>query len=218
LAAGALDFYTSFSKTNSVWDETQPTSTIAFASGKLAMYIGPSWRALEIIEQNPRLKFKVLPVPQLPKSSPSEPDITYASYWVEGVWERSENKIQAWEFLKFLSDRGTLEKLYKNASSLRKFGEPYPRKDMQNLLLSDPILAGVISLAPNAQSWYLASRTYDGQTGINSRISKYFEDAINSSSQIAGDSAEVALQTASLGVQQVLADYGLIAAPPPVSE
>jgi len=211
LAIQTLNYYNSFANPNSndyTWDETLPPSTSAFASGKLAMFFGPSWRAFEIMDNNPDLCFKVVPVPQLPKSDPSEPDITYATYWVEGVWERSAGKKEAWKFLKHLSSKETLTQLYENARKTRRFGELYPRSDMVDLLSSDPLVSGFISLAPSAKSWYLASRTFDGKTGINTKLGAYLEDAITSS-LLAGDS-EAALATASNGIQQVLAEYGLI--------
>ena len=215
LAADAVKFFTVFSTDGAcenakqkVWDATLPSSTIAFAAGKVAMYLAPSWRTFEIKQQNPDLKFKVVAVPQLPKSSAQEPDVTYATYWVEGVWSRSKNKDEAWKFLKYLSQKDTLEKLYQNAARVRLFGEPYPRVDMADLISQDPVLGGIISLAPDAQSWYLASRTFDGATGINTLMGKYFEDGINAIN--ANEPAERALETVSQGVNQVLSQYGLV--------
>lgn len=206
-AEDALKFFTLFSTVDGVWDATLPSSTIAFAGGRLAMYFGPTWRAHEISEMNPTLKFKTVPLPQLPKDTPEEPDFSYATYWVEGVWSRSKNKETAWNFLKFLSERESLQKFYDNASKVRGFGEPYPRVDMASLLTTHPILGSVIAQAPGARSWYLASRTFDGPTGINSLLSKYFEDAINA--VISGKETEKALETLAQGVAQVLSQYRL---------
>lgn len=207
-AEDALTFFTIFSQSDGVWDATQPPSTQAFESGNLAMYFGPSWRAFEIQQANPNLKFKTVPVPQLPKDNPNQPDITYATYWAEGVWSRSPNKLAAWNFLKFLSSQDSLSKLYQNESKLRSFGEPYPRPDMANLLLSHPILGSIVSQAPGAQSWYLDSRTFDGPTGINSQMANYFGDAINAVN--GGNTTPTqALQTAAAGIQQVLSQYNL---------
>lgn len=216
LAEGALNFYTLFFRSDRVWDNTLPPSTQAFASGKLAMYIAPSWRVFEIKQQNPSLKFKILPVPQVPKDDPNEPDITYATYWVEAVWDKSPAKQQAWEFLKFLSEKENLEKLFLLSSQARLFGELYPRQDMRDLLLNNPNTAGFVSLAHNARSWYLASRTFDGPTGINSQINKYFADAINAVNS--RTSAEQALATAASGVQQVLVQYGILSPPAPTQK
>lgn len=209
LAEDALTFFTLFSSIDGVWDATLPSSTVAFASGKLAMYFGPSWRAFEIKQQNPNLRFKTVPLPQPAKEAGKEADISYATYWVEGVWARSSNKEAAWEFLEFISSQESLEKMYQNASSQRLFGEPYPRVEMASLLTTDPILGSIISLAGNAQSWYLASRTFDGPTGINSQVGKYFEDAVNAVNS--GVQVTKALETVASGVSQVLSQYGISA-------
>lgn len=204
----ALVYYTLFSEKDGVWDETLPSSTVAFANGKLAMYFGPSWRAFNIQELNPSLKFKTATLPQVPKDNPDEPSYSYATYWVEGVWERSPNKEAAWDFLKFMSSKESLEKFFLSASNTRGFGEAYPRVEMADLLKDHPVLNSVIGLAPDARSWYLADRTFDGPTGINSQINKYFEDAINAI--IEGEDPEDVLIPLGEGVKQVLSNYGLV--------
>jgi multiple sugar transport system substrate-binding protein len=209
LAEDAINFFTEFSKVDGVWDATLPPSTQAFASGNLAMYIGPSWRAFEIQQANPNLKFKTVPIPQVPKDNPSQPDITYATYWAQGVWAKSQSKAVAWDFLKFLSTQDSLQKLYQSESAVRGFGEPYPRVDMASLLSDQPVLGSIITQAPGAQSWYLDSRTFDGPTGINTQMINYFGDAVNAVAD-GKESATDALATCAQGVAQVLAQYGLV--------
>ncbi len=206
-AEDVFKFWAMFSKNYGVWDKSLPSSTAYFASGKLAIYFGPSWRALNIEELNPKLKFKAVALPQLPKASPTDPDVAYASYWIESVWERSPNKDVAWNFVKFISSRESLEKLYQNASQVRGMGSAYPYVDMAGKLVDQPILGPLVADAPNAKMWYLVSRTFDGTTGINSQISKYFEDGINS---IAGSGdTKGALETVAAGVTQVKTQYGI---------
>lgn len=200
LAEDALTYFTNFSKQDKVWSQRLPSSTAAFANGKLAMYFGPSWRALNIKEANPSLKFKIVPIPQLP-----ETNITWGTFWAEGVWEKSKNKKEAWEFLKYLSSKSALQKLYQAQAQVRLFGEPYSRVDMADLLKTDKYLGAYISQAPAARSWYLCSRTFDN--GINDKIIKYFEDAVNAVNQ--GKTSKEALAPAAQGVAQVLAQYGL---------
>lgn len=200
LAEDALTYFTIFSQTDRVWDKTLPPSTLAFAGGKLAMYFGPSWATFEIKRINPQLNFEVVPVPQLP-----ETNITWASYWVEGVSKKSSHQEAAWEFLKYLSSKEVLQKLYQTASQTRLFGEPYSRVDMGSLLETQPYVGAYLKQAPSARSWYLASRTFDN--GINEKIIKYFEDAVNSVNQ--GKTAAEALKTAAQGTAQILAQYGL---------
>jgi multiple sugar transport system substrate-binding protein len=200
-----LEFYANLASEDKVWDAALPPSTVAFAGGKVAMYFGPSWRIFDIQKLNPSLKFKVVPVPQLSKPE-TDPNITYASYWFEGVSNKSPGQSQAWDFLKFMSSKESLEKLYKNAAATRAFGEPYGRPDMRELLLADPYTGPFLEYAPNAKSWYLASRTFDGETGINSQLSKYFSDALDKVSK--GDSGR-SVTTLDSGVAQVMKQYGI---------
>jgi multiple sugar transport system substrate-binding protein len=208
-AEGALTYFTHFASVDDVWDVTLPSSTQAFTGGKLAMYFGPSWRYFEIIQAKPNFKFKTVPVPQLPKDSPNQLDISYATYWANGVWTKSQNKVAAWNFLGFLSSKESLQKMYQNAVAARGLGGAYPRTDMAELLKDHPILGSLVRQAPGAQSWYLASRTFDGPTGINTQLSNYFGDAINA---VVDNKSSVtqALATCAQGVAQVLAQYRLV--------
>jgi multiple sugar transport system substrate-binding protein len=210
-AEQALDFFTRFTKVYKVWDDRLPNSTIAFAAGKVAMYFGPSWRVHEVKQQNPNLKFRVLPVPQLRKETGEEPNVYYATYWVEGVSAESKAKKESWEFLKFLSTQESLQKFYTSASATRAFGEPYPRIDMQNMIATDPLAGAFVQQARESKSWFLASRTYDGPTGINTQLNKYFEDAINAINE--GQEPQGVLTTVAQGVIQVLSRFGLATAP-----
>jgi len=54
----------------------------------------------------------------------------------------------------------------------------------------------------------LASRTFDN--GINDKLIKYLEDAVNS--VLSGNSPQKALETAQSGFTQVLSSYGLSSA------
>jgi len=198
LAGDALTFYTLFSTNDGVWNDTLPTSTFAFATEKAAMIIAPSWRAHEIRTINPILEFAIVPIPQLPNS-----EITWASYWVEGVSATGKNKDASWQLLDYLSSKEVLRKLYTAASSNRLFGEPFSRVDMADQLLSDPYVGAYIQGAPNAQSWYLSSRTFDN--GLNDRIIKYYEDAVNAVG--GGAESKTALTTTAQGVTQVLSQY-----------
>ena len=79
---------------------------------------------------------------------------------------------------------------------------------MSPLLKDHPIIGSIISQAPGARSWYLASRTFDGSTGINTQMSNYFGDAINA--VVTGKkSVTESLATVAQGVSQVLGQYGI---------
>lgn len=199
--ADALTFYTLFSTTDRVWDKTLPASVYAFATGKAAMVFAPSWQVFNIKAINPQLRFEILPVPQLTNDK-----VAWASYWVEGVSQKSANQEAAWEFLKFLSQKETLQKFHSLVSqSGRLFGEIPARADMASLYQNHPQISPFLQQASYAQSWYLSSRTWDN--GLNEKIIKYFEDAVNA--VLAGQNSQESLQIASQGVTQVLNQYQL---------
>lgn len=201
-SADALDYYLSFTRgANKVWDSNLPHSTTAFAGGNLAMYIAPSWRAIEIKNANPLLKFKVLPVPQLEGGK-----VTWASFWANGVSAKSPHTKEAWEFVKYLSEEQTLTKLYSEASKSpgRFFGQPFPKPSMASKLTSDPIVGAYISDATSMRSAPVASQTYDN--GLNDEIIKEYEKAINSI--INGTNTPDALKTADRGIAATLAKFG----------
>lgn len=211
LGRDALVFYTIFAtdqvcldetvNVGAVWDQFMPSSTYAFATGMTAMYFGPSWRAFEIKELNPSLNFKIVPVPQL-----EDKKLAWSSYWVEAVAKNSPHAQEAWEFLKYLSSEKVLQKLYQAQSAQRgSFGEPYPRVEMASLLQDQPYVGAFIQQAPYAQTWYLCSRT--GDNGLNDKIIKYYEDAVNAVNS--GKEPLSALTTTTQGVAQVLQQYGL---------
>lgn len=205
LSEDAVQFFTFFSDEAGVWDEKLPSSTIAFAQGKVAMYFGPSRRASEIVKTNPNLRFKTVPLPQLAKETPGEPDVSYATYWAEAVWKRSVNKDAAWDFLKFLTSRDSLERLNNESKRAKTFERPYPRMDMASLQSDDSIVGSVIALAPYARSWYLASDTSDGPTGLNSQMDALFARALKPGANPKGELEETAK-----GVSKLLSLYSIV--------
>lgn len=202
-AEETLLFYRKFSDPSDpvyTWNETLDNSIYAFAMGKVAMIFAPSWRAFDIKQISPNLRFKITAIPQLPGNT-----VTWASYWVEGVSAKSKYPAAAWEFVKYLTSKQAASKLYSEESKGRLFGEPYARMDMGKNLTDDPYVGAFIKQAPNAKSFPLASRTFDN--GLNDKLIKYLEDAVNGLAQ--GASPKALLDTASTGFRQVLGSYGL---------
>jgi len=201
-AAGALEIYRKFSEPpQGYWNESMPNSINAFIQEKVAMIIVPSWEILSIKAANPEIHMKVVPVP----SVPGAPSISLATYWVEGVSRFSKNQIEAWKFLRFLTEKDTLTKLYEIESKVRPFGEPYSRVDLAPLLIQNEYLGAVIKQANDFVSMPLISRTFDN--GLNDEIIKYIENAINSTVQ--GVSYSEALSTAKQGISQVFTKYNI---------
>lgn len=201
-AAQALEAYHKFAEPpDNVWDSSMPDSNTAFIQEKVAMIIVPSWEILMIKSANPELTLKAVPMPVIPGTG-GEPK-SLANYWVEGVSRTSKNQIEAWKFLKFLSQKETMTKLYENQSKSRLFGEPYSRVDLGPILKDNDYTGAVINQAQNFISIPMVSNTYDN--GLNDEIVKYIEDAINATDQ--GVSYSQALSTAKDGITQVLKKF-----------
>ncbi len=214
-----LTFYTLFRTSDQVWDETLPNSTLDFANGKLAYYFGPSWRIFDIDQINPNLSYGVAPLPQLPTLSGVDPaliesgqaqgnltNINWATYWAEGVSNKSKYQKEAWKFLTFLASSDGLQKFYQSASQVRSFGELYPRKSMAASLSSNPKLKTFLDGAGTASSWYLSSRTFD--SGVNDDMIGYFADAINGIVQKNDQPGDVMTPLMN-GINQTIAKYHL---------
>lgn len=207
-AVEALTFYHKFAESpNNSWDNTLENSILAFAGGKVAMIFAPSWQVFTIKQLAPNLNFKTAPVPQLPCDRQPCPSVNLASYWVEGVSVKSKNQEAAFDFLKYLSSPETLQKNYTEQSKVRAFGEAYSLVELGKLLTENPYLSAIISQAPTMKSFYGVSRTFDGETGLDTSLLTYLKDAVNSLSQ--GTSPESALKTADNGFKQVFTRFGL---------
>jgi multiple sugar transport system substrate-binding protein len=197
-ARDAIAFYTNFLRTDRVWSETLPNSTVAFAREDVAMMFAPSWRVHEILAMNPELEFAIAPLPKL-----ASEQIAWANFWAEGVNNKNSNKDIAWKLLKYLSSKEVQMKLHSEQSKIRPFGELYSRVDLADELATSKYAAPFLQEAPYAQGWFLSSNTFD--KGVNDQMIKYYEDAVNASAQ--GKSMEQVLQTLELGTTQVLRQY-----------
>ena len=212
-----FSFYTLFKTSDKVWDETLPNSTQFFASGNLGFYFGPSWRVFDIQALNPNLKFEMANIPQLPTTSSVSTsevgvgaeltNIYWASYWTEGVNNKSKYQEEAWKFLEYLSSVEVLEKMYQADSQIRSFGQIYPRKSMASKISSNDKVKPLVETANAATSWYLASDTWDD--GLNTQMQKYFSDAINTI-LINDSDTEDAIITVVNGISQLQQKYELV--------
>ena len=199
-ASDALDFYTSFAKGDSkVWDDTLENSKLAFAGGKVAMYIGYSWDIFEIKAINPNLSFAITSVPHLPTRSS-----TVASYWVEGVSSQTKHPKEAFEFLKFLTSRESMEKLYTQEAKTRLFGELYPRSDMADLLKDNTLIYPFVAQGEKAESTFFSSDTHDD--AMVDSLNVYLGNAVRSILNY-NSSSESAIDTLAAGVTQVAGRY-----------
>lgn len=203
-----LRYYTFFTKTDAVWSNNLPSSVQAFAAGKAAMILAPSWQAITIKELNPSLSWKIYPVPQLPDA----PVVTWVNYWVEGVPKNASHPNEAWKLVKFLSSSQAQQLLFDTATKQRGFGQAPANKALASTIATNPIVGPFVTQAATAKTFYTTSLTHDGTTGINSRLNKYLEDAINS--HLSGANEASAVTTLQQGFYQVLSQYNLVSITP----
>ncbi len=202
-----LKYYTDFVTKHKVWDETLPPSVVAFANEKVAMIIAPSWIAKDIKAINPSLSWQVVQVPQLPDIEP----VNWTSIWFEGVSKNSKYPVEAWKFISFLASANAQQLLFDSATADRGFPQPPANKAVAEIASKNPTLAPFINSLNTARTFYTASKTQDSKTGLNSRLIKYLEDAVNSTAVNQEDTKT--LDTLSNGFTQVLSQYGLVTAP-----
>ena len=190
-AAEVATFYTGFiiDPSKKVWEDNLPTSSDMFTTGRLAFYFAPFEKAAEIKAANPNLKFKIVPVPQLPGRN-----IGWASFWGEAVSGKSVHQKQAWELIKFLTS--------KEISKL--FASPNARVDLATEQINDPLMGAFVSQGPYYKFWYMAEGGTDGG-GINDGITKAWKNGINQI--LAGQSVDGSLSAVATDIKKVLDQY-----------
>ena len=199
-----LKFYLLFNNSQQpTWSTALPSSTQAFISGKLAFYLAPTWRIPQIKQANPAFNWKTHPVPQLPQA----PVVNWSNFWVEAVPKSNENTQISWQLLKFLASSNAQQTLFQSANQARGYAQPPANKNLQNQIATNPLVAPVVQQASSAQTFYTTGTTHDGETGINSRLIKYLEDALNALSKNPND--EQVISTLQNGFNQVLSQYQL---------
>jgi multiple sugar transport system substrate-binding protein len=156
-AIDAMTFYVSFAKDHRVWNNDLRTDLEMFYRGELAMMFGPSWRAFDIINSNPTIEFGIAPTPTLVGD-----EVYYSMYWAEAVARSSPNSVEAWKFIKYLTEQQQQRDFFNNSMTIggRAFGEPYARKDMSSELINNVYAGSIIKMAPNMKAWKMGEQTY----------------------------------------------------------
>lgn len=196
--AGALQIYRKFAE-DGYWNDSMPNSVAAFIQGKVAMIIAPSWQVHAIRAQNPEIAVKVAPVPK----GLNGKAVSLADYWAEGVTKTSKNQVEAWKFLRFLTEKESQTKIYELQSKTRSFGNAYSRVDLAEKLVSHEFLGPVISQGNIYSSLPLVSRT--GDKGLNDEVIQYITNAINSAANQVDYRA--ALGPAQQGITQIFTKF-----------
>ncbi len=144
----ALDYYTSFASPASAnynWNARSDYSIDAFANGRLAFLYSYSYTRQTILSKSPNLNFDVAPVPQ---TNLDDPSVNFSNYWGEVVSKQSKNSDVAWDFLKFMTSKETLDKYY------AKHKQPSSRKDLIELQVQDPEIGVFANANLTAKPFY----------------------------------------------------------------
>jgi ABC-type glycerol-3-phosphate transport system substrate-binding protein len=176
-AKDALTFYTNFVNEDGVWDEDMPEASTAFAQEKVSMIFIPSWNLLDIIRVRPDLDIGVAPVPQAVPESP----VSWASFWMYAVPEKSKNKDVAWDFIKFLSTEEAQLLMFSTASQYRTYGAPYSLAALRDQVSSGPAAEYIkpyLDTAPFSKGGMFAARV--GNTNTVSALKDAISSAIAS--------------------------------------
>jgi ABC-type glycerol-3-phosphate transport system substrate-binding protein len=91
------------------------------------------------------LNFDVAPVPQTNLDNPS---VNFANYWGEVVSKQTKSPNTAWDFLKYISSKDSLDKYY------AKHNQPSSRKDLISLQINDPNIGVFANANLTAKSFY----------------------------------------------------------------
>jgi multiple sugar transport system substrate-binding protein len=173
-AASVISYYTDFVAVSNIWNCELRNDLEMFAAGNLAIMFAPSWRVFDIINMNPSINFGTSPLPQLVGNSE---DINYATYWGEAVSAQSQHQLEAWQFVKFMSEKDQQQKMFSLASQERTFGEPYSRTDLYSEISSTPYVDSFILMAPTMISWKWGDET-TAKDALNDAITDVVERGI----------------------------------------
>ncbi len=104
----ALQFYVDAVQKYKIDDPKVPHDADAFAAASTAMLFREAWVIGEIQQKNPKLDYGAAPIPRWKAGSPYKMLVQPWGIYVNG---KSGNKAAAWDFLKFLTNRGNAVRL-----------------------------------------------------------------------------------------------------------
>lgn len=201
-AEDVLAFYTNFVLKDHVWDDTLPSEVTLFSAGKVGMILVPSWELVRLEQSFLEFDWGVSPVPQVPVLEGDLTDVGWANFWVEAVTSSSSHPEEAWQFLKFLSEKSSQETLFNRASQIRGSAFPYSRRDMEGLLTEN--LSSVVAHALNSKTGPIAacSGNADYEQVIVSAVSKVLAGGrVGSTLKSVGTELSSLVESRSLGLE-----------------
>ncbi len=162
-ADSAVTFYTDFAnpaKEVYTWNDKQPDSLQAFASGKTAFFFGYSYQLPQIVAAAPKLNLGIAALPQIRDN----PTVNFSNYWVEGVSKKSVNQNWAWDFLEFAASAGEASKYLAAAE------RPTALRSLIDKQTQDINLSVFASEILTAKSWYRGNNDASAEQALSDLI------------------------------------------------
>ena len=164
----ALDFYTDFARqTKEIysWNEKKTNALDEFVRGKMAFYFGYAYNYPTIKARAPQMNIGVLPMFQLNPDKPSN----IANYWVESVVKKSNNKNEAWDFVRFITSTENVKK-YTTATF-----RPSPLRSQIVEQQKNEIMEPFATQALFAENWYRGRNVDIARDAFKNLISEFLK-------------------------------------------
>lgn len=173
VSMNVMDFYTDFansSRDTYAWSDKSPNAIDAFVGGSVAFFFGYSYHLPVVKARAPQLNLGILPMLQLNADKP----INVASYWVQGVTEKSKHKNEAWGVINYLA-HSKATKAY-----LDKTGRPTALRTYITAQQAQLELRPFVGQLLIAENWY-KGRNYDiALTAIKDMVKEWLLPAPDS--------------------------------------
>jgi maltose-binding protein MalE len=146
-----------------------PNSLDAFLAGQVGFIFGYNYHLPIIKSRAPRLNLGIAPIPQVNPEAPEN----YASYWVEGVSQKSSYQNEAWDFILFATQKNQVKKY------LEKTQRPTALKSLINEQIENENLHAAATQILTAKNWYRGQDALAAETAIKDML----EELLNSPSE-----------------------------------
>lgn len=147
----AFNKFLSYSRPTSAtytWNNSFSSAFDELSRGRLAMLFNYNYNYDKILALNSQAGIRVAAAPQI---AGTKNPVALASFWVEGVAQKSQQKTEAWKFLLFATGKEGA-KIYAEQTH-----KPGARMDVLNQQQGDRTLAAFVTQAPIATTWYQKS-------------------------------------------------------------
>ncbi len=144
----AFNKFLSYSRQTSAyytWNGGFSSAFDEFSKSHLAMLFNYNYNYDKIVNLNNAAGIRVAQVPQI---TGTQSPVSLASFWVEGVSQKSQQKNEAWKFILFATGKDGA-KVYAQQTH-----KPGARMDVLATQAGDRTLAPFVTQAPIAKTWY----------------------------------------------------------------